>query len=26
VDNLTKSGYPYASGDNHETCDSITLP
>ena len=26
VDNLTKSGYPYQSGDNHETCDSITLP
>ncbi len=26
VDNLTKTGYPYQSGDNHETCDSITLP
>ena len=26
VDNLTKTGYPYASGDNHETCDEITLP
>jgi PKD repeat protein len=26
VDNLTKSGYPYDSGSNHETCDSITLP
>ena len=26
VDNLTKTGYPYESGDNHETCDSITLP
>ncbi len=26
VDNLTKSGYPYQSGSNHETCDSITLP
>jgi PKD repeat protein len=26
VDNLTKSGYPYESGNNHETCDSITLP
>jgi len=26
VDSLTKSGYPYQSGDNHETCDSITLP
>ncbi len=26
VDNLTKSGYPYDSPSNHETCDSITLP
>jgi len=26
VDNLTKAGYPYSSGANHETCDSITLP
>ncbi|UCC69732.1 MAG: PKD domain-containing protein, partial [Armatimonadota bacterium] len=26
VDNLTKDGYPYNSGANHETCDSITLP
>jgi len=26
VDNLTKVDYPYQSGDNHETCDSITLP
>jgi PKD repeat protein len=26
VDNLTKSGYPYQSGDNHETCDSIVNP
>ncbi len=26
VDNLTKDGYPYQSGDNHETCDSVTLP
>jgi PKD repeat protein len=26
VDNLTKEGYPYNSGANHETCDSITLP
>jgi len=26
VDNLTKSGYPYQSGDNHETSDQITLP
>jgi hypothetical protein len=26
VDNLTKGGYPYQSGDNHESCDSITLP
>jgi PKD repeat protein len=26
VDNLTKAGYPYDSGANHETCDSITLP
>gem|GEM_PF-4450294 len=26
VDSLTKSGYPYQSGDNHETCDSIQLP
>jgi len=26
VDNLTLAGYPYESGDNHETCDSITLP
>ena len=26
VTDLTKSGYPYQSGDNHETSDSITLP
>jgi len=26
VDDLTKTGYPYESGDNHETCDGITLP
>ncbi len=26
VDNLTLTGYPYQSGDNHESCDSITLP
>ncbi|MBE9565860.1 MAG: PKD domain-containing protein, partial [Proteobacteria bacterium] len=26
VDDLTKTGYPYESGDNHETCDAITLP
>jgi PKD repeat protein len=26
VDDLTKSGYPYQSGDNHETCDSIQNP
>ncbi|NIM50597.1 MAG: PKD domain-containing protein, partial [Gemmatimonadales bacterium] len=26
VDSLTKAGYPYQSGSNHETCDSITLP
>ena len=26
VDNLTKAGYPYSSGDNHETCDSIQNP
>ena len=26
VTNLEKDGYPYASGDNHETCDEITLP
>jgi len=26
VDNLTKSGYPYQPGDNHETCDSIQNP
>jgi len=26
VDDLTKTGYPYESGDNHETCDDITLP
>ena len=26
VDDLTLTGYPYESGDNHETCDSITLP
>jgi PKD repeat protein len=26
VDNLTKDGYPYQPGDNHETSDSITLP
>jgi hypothetical protein len=26
VDNLTKAGYPYESANNHETCDSITLP
>jgi len=26
VDNLTKAGYPYASGDNHETCDTIYNP
>jgi hypothetical protein len=26
VDDLTKSGYPYQSGDNHETSDQITLP
>jgi PKD repeat protein len=26
VNNLTKSGYPYQSADNHETSDSITLP
>ncbi|MBN1459306.1 MAG: hypothetical protein JXA57_07205 [Armatimonadetes bacterium] len=26
VDDLTKTGYAYQSGDNHETCDSITLP
>jgi PKD repeat protein len=26
VDSLTLTGYPYQSGDNHETCDSITLP
>jgi len=26
VDSLTKAGYPYNSGANHETCDSITLP
>ena len=26
VDGLTKDGYPYQSGDNHETCDSIQLP
>jgi PKD repeat protein len=26
VDDLTKTGYPYASGDNHETCDSIVNP
>jgi PKD repeat protein len=26
VDSLTKTGYPYQPGDNHETSDSITLP
>jgi PKD repeat protein len=26
VDNLTKYAYPYQSGDNHETCDSVTNP
>jgi PKD repeat protein len=26
VTDLTKTGYPYESGDNHETCDQITLP
>ena len=26
VDNLTKAGYPYASGDNHESCDTIYNP
>ena len=26
VTDLTKAGYPYQSGDNHETSDSITLP
>jgi len=26
VDNLTKDGYPYNSGANHETCDSIQNP
>jgi hypothetical protein len=26
VTDLTKSGYPYSSGDNHETCDSIVNP
>ena len=26
VDNLTKDGYPYSSGDNHETCDGIVNP
>jgi PKD repeat protein len=26
VTNLAKDGYPYQSGDNHETSDSITLP
>ena len=26
VTDLSKTGYPYASGDNHETCDSIVLP
>ncbi len=26
VDNLTKDGYPYNSGDNHETCDTIYNP
>jgi PKD repeat protein len=26
VTNLTKSGYPYNSGDNHETSDSIQNP
>jgi PKD repeat protein len=26
VTNLTKTGYPYQSGDNHETSDQITLP
>ena len=26
VDDLTKTGYPYSSGDNHETCDGIVNP
>jgi PKD repeat protein len=26
VTGLTKTGYPYQSGDNHETSDQITLP
>jgi PKD repeat protein len=26
VDSLTRDGYPYQSGDNHETCDSIQNP
>jgi hypothetical protein len=26
VTNLTKTGYPYQSGDNHEDSDQITLP
>jgi len=26
VDDLTKTGYPYNSGANHETCDSIVNP
>jgi len=26
VDDLTKSGYPYNSGANHETCDGIVNP
>jgi hypothetical protein len=26
VTNLTKSGYPYNSGANHETSDSIQNP
>jgi PKD repeat protein len=26
VTGLTKTGYPYQSGDNHETCDSVVNP
>ncbi len=26
MDNLTKTDYPYQLGDNHETCDNVTLP
>jgi len=26
VTDLTLSGYPYESGDNHETCDNVTNP